>query len=309
MAAPIEPATIASLHPGERQLLRQLRLPADYIHTLHQVVKPLCQQLAEACQRQPAPLVLGLNGAQGSGKSTLAAFVQEGLRAGYALSSVVISLDDLYLTRQQRQRLAREVHPLLQTRGVPGTHDIDLGVNTVQQLLQASPQQTTAIPRFNKALDERCPEAEWDHHLGRPDLIILEGWCVGACPQADAALQTPVNALERNEDPDGLWRRYVNACLTAEYPALFSLIDRLVSLTIADFDQVYQWRAVQEHKLKAAQSQGMAEAELRRFIQHFERLTRHMMHDIPARADWVFDITRSSADRTTTDSHHRKDTP
>lgn len=309
MAASTDPEALALLHPEERQLLQQRQLPADYIHTLNQIVKPLCQQLAEACRRQPAPLVLGLNGAQGSGKSTLAAFVQQSLMAGYSLSSVVISLDDIYLTRQQRQRLARDIHPLLQTRGVPGTHDIELGVNTLQQLLQAAPDQETAIPRFDKATDERCPEAEWDHHLGRPDLIVLEGWCVGACPQTDAALQAPVNALERNEDTAGIWRRYVNQCLAVDYPALFRLIDRLVYLAVPDFNQVYQWRAVQERKLKAAQSRGMQEDELQRFIQHFERLTRHMMSDIPAQADWVFEITRSAADHTTTDSQHRKDTP
>jgi D-glycerate 3-kinase len=276
----------------EQQLLNDLQLPESYANTVNQVVVPLCERLTEVYRLQQGPLVLGINGPQGSGKSTLAAFVQARLRAEQDLSVVVISLDDLYLGRQQRQQLARDIHPLLQTRGVPGTHDIDLGVDTVQQLLQAGPEHITAIPRFDKATDDRCPPCEWEQHKGPVDIILLEGWCLGARPQPAAALQDSINALEENEDPKGLWRRYVNRCLAEDYPRLFGLLDQLVYLAISDFEQIYQWRCLQEQKLKAARHSGMTERELTRFIQHFERLTRHMMADLPSRADQVFAIER-----------------
>jgi len=239
-------------------------------------------------------LVLGINGPQGSGKSTLCAFIQCRIAEQFGLSSVVISLDDLYHTQATREQLAQTIHPLLQTRGVPGTHDIDLGVDTVQQLLQAGPEHITAIPRFDKASDDRCPPSEWEQHKGPVDIILLEGWCLGARPQNAAALRDPVNALERNEDPDGLWRHYVNTCLADDYPRLFGLIGHLVYLAIGDFDQVYQWRRLQEQKLKVTRGGGMNDRELSRFIQHFERLTRHMMADLPSRADQVFAIERST---------------
>ena len=285
---------LAAAKNQQQQLLTQLQLPASYRETLDRVVDPLCEHIARARQHKSTPLTVGINGAQGSGKSTLVAFVQQQLQLSYGYSSVVISLDDLYLTRAQRQALARDIHPLLQTRGVPGTHDIDLGINTLQQLRQADPEHTTGIPRFDKATDDRCTPSEWELHKGPVDIILLEGWCIGARPQNDAALREPVNTLEENEDPEGIWRRYVNTCLAEDYPRLFGLLDQLVYLAISDFDQVYQWRRLQEQKLKATRSRGMDDRDLIRFIQHFERLTRHMMSDLPNRADRVFAIARST---------------
>ena len=278
----------------EQQLLKDLQLPADYASTVSQVVIPLCEALTDVyrLRQSSLPLVVGINGAQGSGKSTLATFVQARLSAERGLSVVVISLDDFYLGRQRRQQLARDIHPLLQTRGVPGTHDIDLGVNTLQQLLLAGPEQQTAIPRFDKATDDRSPQNDWDPHRGPVDIILLEGWCIGARSQSPETLQVPVNALEKNEDSDGIWRHYVNRCLAEDYPRLFDFVDYLVYLAVGDFEQVHQWRSLQEQKLKAAGNGGMEDHELTRFIQHFERLTRHMMNDLPGRADQVFTIER-----------------
>src|SRR6185437_8649015 len=73
------------------------------------------------------PLVLGLCGAQGSGKSILARSLADRF-ASRGRRVAVLSLDDLYLTKAERSRLAQEVHPLLGTRGVPGTHDVALGL-------------------------------------------------------------------------------------------------------------------------------------------------------------------------------------
>lgn len=277
--------------------MRQLQLPADYLHTITTEIAPLCEQVHDLYRAQQCPLVLGINGPQGSGKSTFASFVQQRLHVLFGLSVVVISLDDLYLSRAQRQQLARQHHPLLQTRGVPGTHDVDLGIQLLQQLKQANPGQQTAIPRFDKARDDRCPRADWDQHMGRADIIVLEGWCLGAPAQNDSALQQPINRLEAKEDPDGRWRRYVNQRLREDYPRLFKQIDWLVYLSITDFEQVHQWRALQERKLTTDQPQPglMDSAGLCRFIAHFERLTRHMMHEMPSRADRVIAIAREAA--------------
>lgn len=229
-------------------------------------------------------VVLGIAGAQGSGKSTLA----EGLKArmdARGIACALLSIDDLYRTKAERERLAAQVHPLLRTRGVPGTHDVSLGLSVIAALERG---EAAALPRFDKGRDDRAPEAEWPTALAGTRLLILEGWCVGATPQTDAALAAPVNRLEAQEDADGRWRTYVNAALAGEYQALFGRLDALVLLAAPDFAIVAQWRGQQEAALRARVGDGegvMDAGQLARFIQHYERLTRHMLAEMPDRAD------------------------
>jgi D-glycerate 3-kinase len=229
------------------------------------------------------PVVVGLCGAQGSGKSTTAGRLAAKLAvSGHA--TAVLSIDDFYLTRPERIALAQNTHALLGTRGVPGTHDTKLMMRTLLRLLEADAADSVAIPKFDKARDDRVPEAEWTPHRGPVEVVLLEGWCVGARPQQDDALTTPVNELERKEDVDGRWRRYVNQRLASDYADLFRLLDLRVLLRAPDFATVHSWRAQQEAGLsRTGESMSpMNEHELRRFIAHFERLTRWILLDEPA---------------------------
>lgn len=231
------------------------------------------------------PLVIGLCGAQGSGKSTAAETVRVRLN-GAGIACAVLSLDDFYLTAAERHDLARTVHPLLRTRGVPGTHDIALAASTFDGLAAGRP---VALPRFDKARDDRAPESQWPLAPTHVQVVLFEGWCVGAVPESEAALREPINALEAEEDADGIWRRYVNAQLAGPYRALFARLDRLILLRAPGFEVVRAWRGQQERDLRrkggGRASIGMGEAELDRFIQHYERLTRHILAEMPARAD------------------------
>ena len=235
-------------------------------------------------------LVLGLCGAQGSGKSTLAAALSRRL-AEAGVTVAVLSLDDLYRTLAEREALARAVHPLLRTRGVPGTHDIALGLTVIAALERG---EAAALPRFDKARDDRMPRADWPRAPADTQVLVLEGWCVGALPQAPAALAEPVNELERREDAQGLWRGYVNRALAGDYQRLFARIDVLVFLAAPDFATVYDWRKQQEDALRMRVGDDapgvMADAALARFVQHYERLTRHMLADMPGRADMVVEL-------------------
>ena len=237
-------------------------------------------------QRQSArPLVVGLCGAQGSGKSTLAA----GLAARFD-RAVTLSLDDLYLDRAAREELARRVHPLLATRGVPGTHDPWLGVEVLSALSQG---QSVALPRFDKAHDDRAPHEKWPVVDAGCELIIFEGWCVGAHPQNEQDLVLAVNTLEAEEDSDGRWRRFVNDALGSSYQQLFAFIDMLVLLAAPDWDTVLDWRIEQEHQLRAANPGGrgvMDDDAVARFVSHYERLTRHILAEMPDRADLVLQL-------------------
>ena len=231
-------------------------------------------------RRDAAPLVVGLCGPQGAGKSTIAAALAADVRVA------VLSLDDLYLAPEARARLAAEVHPLFKTRGVPGTHDIALGVDVLARLIAG---ERVALPRFDKATDAPRPLADWPV-VARPDVVVFEGWCVGATAQDAAALVDPVNALERNDDRDGVWRRYANDALAGPYRALFAPLDRLILLRAPDFATVVAWRQAAER----AGPRAMDDAAVARFCAHFERLTRHVDAEMPARADLVLSL---AADR------------
>lgn len=197
----------------------------------------------------------------------------------------VLSLDDLYLTRDQRRQLARDVHPLLATRGPPGTHDVALGCHVLDALRAGA---DVALPRFDKLADDRAEDA-WTQAHGRVDLVLFEGWCLGAVPEDEAALATPLNALERDEDADGRWRRHCNEALRRDYPALWSRIDALWFLQPPDFEIVRTWRWQQEQAMVARDPLrgGMDRAQLDRFIQHYERTSRHLLATLPATADRV----------------------
>lgn len=242
------------------------------------------------------PLVLGICGAQGSGKSTLAGQLEERLtRRGLRTAS--LSLDDLYLGRAARRDLASSIHPLFATRGVPGTHDVALGLSVISALREG---EAVALPRFDKASDEPLAQTAWPLSPKRTDVLIFEGWCVGARPQDDAALVRPVNRLEREEDAEGRWRNAVNDYLSGPYQLLFAQIDRLVLLAAPGFEVVEGWRRQQEHDLRRKLSAegrdpdvAMTDMQIARFIGHYERITRHVLGSMPAYADLTITLDAS----------------
>ncbi|HSS14052.1 MAG TPA: hypothetical protein VLL04_09170, partial [Rhizomicrobium sp.] len=194
------------------------------------------------------------------------------------------------LPLSERERLGREVHPLLRTRGVPGTHDVALGLSLIDALTDGPTE--VSMPCFDKAQDDRAPATAWPRIAAPVDVILFEGWCVGALPQADADLVEPINALEREEDRDGFWRRYVNAELKGGYSRLFGRIDVLAMLKAPSFDTVYGWRSLQEKKLgDKVRSQGltgtriMGPQEIRRFLMFYQRLTEWILQEMPNRAE------------------------
>lgn len=228
--------------------------------------------------------VYGIAGLQGSGKSTLAAQLVALARAR-GIRAVALSIDDFYLDRPQREALARDVHPLLATRGPPGTHDVALACDTLDALARGAP---VALPRFDKIDDRRLPVASWATTDGC-DLVLLEGWCLCVPPQSAAELVAPLNALERDEDRDGRWRRHCNRALARDYPALWQRIGRLLFLQGPGFDVVPGWRRQQEHTLQLANPgrEVMQGAQVARFVQHFERVSRQALATLPGIADAV----------------------
>ena len=259
-------------------------LPPGYEAAARDVVGPLAGLLASLRESAAEPVVVGICGAQGSGKTTLALFLEAWLRRELDLGVARLSLDDLYLSKADRERLALTIHPLLRKRGVPGTHDVSLGMRLLEEL--RSTTGTVTLPRFDKAADDRAPASTWPTVATPVDVVLFEGWCVGARPQAAAKVLEPVNELEAEEDPDASWRRYVNDRLATEYARLFEELDALVLLQVPSFDKVLEWRGLQERKLTGS----VDDRQLLRFVRHFERLTRHTLETMPPYADVVIGV-------------------
>jgi len=283
----------SSLQTALDRFIERENLPADYAKTVELWFLPLAEQLLQLVAKSKQAPIVGVSGCQGSGKSTLASLLVLLMKEMMGVRAINLSIDDFYHTHATRQQLSKSVHPLLATRGVPGTHDVELALQTLKGLRQGG---QLAIPRFDKAMDDRKPVAEWPTVMTPVDLIVLEGWCLSVPAQHDNDLREPINALEIHEDTTAEWRRHVNKAIQTDYADFYGMVDFLVMLKAPDFAKVAEWRGRAEDKLAAAQVAGqgtrvMNKAQLERFIQHYERITRHGLKVLPELADVVFQLT------------------
>jgi len=141
----------STIQAESKRLIKKMQLPDSFVSIVNKIYLPLAEIIIN--RNQTEPLFISINGAQGTGKSTLTEFLKHLIEAESGLSVAGISLDDYYLTREERTQLAKDIHPLFATRGVPGTHDLSLMTNTISALRE---KKTCIIPRFDKAIDDRC---------------------------------------------------------------------------------------------------------------------------------------------------------
>ncbi len=269
-------------------MIEQMHLPASFKKIVQNIYLPLAQIIID--KKQQSPLLVSINGAQGTGKSTLTRFLKKIIESEIGGKVAELSLDDFYYTRRERQQLSMQVHPLFITRGVPGTHDTALLEYVLDALMTRQP---CSVPRFDKAVDERCEKSAWTDYNTPVDVILFEGWCNNSPVQSLQQLASPINELEANEDADGIWRHYANEQLNDYHHRVFKYADMNIMLNAQDFERIYDWRKLQEQKLKAsaaAQKHVMSDAQLKRFIQHYERISRHTLIHLPTTADVVLPI-------------------
>ena len=275
------------------RFIAEHRLPDAFRTTATDYYEPLAGWLRGRLS-PGTPFLLGINGAQGTGKTTLAEYLALALGESGERTVAILSIDDFYLTRAERQHLARTQHPLLAVRGVPGTHDIPMLRQTLRRLHDLEPGEQCRLPRFDKAADDRADEGRWPSVTGPVGLVVLEGWCVGSVAEPGERLDAPVNALETTRDPDARWRRYVNDRLASDYADLFAALDALVFLRAPSFDAVLRWRIEQEHKLAASVQPGapavMNDEQVREFVGYFERITRNNLEMVGSNADIVLEL-------------------
>ncbi|WDE14429.1 kinase [Thalassomonas haliotis] len=275
--------------------LENNRLSPDYLVSAEQHFSPLIKAIVAKYRASGKSTVfIGINGCQGSGKSTLSDYMTRVLIHEYQLNTVSCSLDDFYLDQIQRQQLAKSVHPLLASRGVPGTHNIALLGDTLEKLAKA--ETGFSLVKFDKASDNPLPHKLWPRVTSKIDVVLFEGWCWGTPPQQENELWFPVNTLEQERDRDAVWRKFVNHQLAQYYQPLYPYMDLWLMLKAPSFNCVYRWRLEQEQKLRqkliggSASNKIMTDSEIADFIQHFQRLTQHSLTSLPDKTDYLFNL-------------------
>ncbi len=246
---------------------------------------PICERIYQDYVKSKKIKIIGLTGGQGAGKSTITQIIKLILNYKYNLRVVYFSIDDFYLTLKERTNLAKNIHILFKVRGVPGTHNTQLLKKTFSDLTKKK-FKSILIPRFDKSKDDRFIKSKWQKINYQPQIIIFEGWCVGAKPQRNKDLIKPVNILERKQDSKLIWRNKVNQELKNEYRKIFDQIDKLIFLKVPNFESIYKWRFLQEKKLQLT-SKGkkiMSSKQVRQFIMYYERTTMQMLKNLPNKA-------------------------
>ena len=250
----------------------------DKVGKLNKFYLPLSEWIYSVYIKDRKIKIIGLSGGQGSGKSTITGILKFILKKKYGLNLCVFSIDDFYKTKSERKKMSEKDHPLFLTRGVPGTHDIQL-LNNILKKFKEKKFKNLLIPKFDKSIDDRSKKYKWQKIKKRPDIVILEGWCVGATHQKDSDLKKPLNSIEKKFDQKLIWRRKVNYYLKNQYKKIFKKIDKLVYLKAPNFSYIYKWRLLQEQKMKLTlkNKKTMSKQQVKEFIMFYERITKHMI--------------------------------
>ena len=250
----------------------------DKVGKLNKFYLPLSEWIYSVYTKDRKIKIIGLSGGQGSGKSTITGILKFILKKKYGLNLCIFSIDDFYKTKSERKKMSEKDHPLFLTRGVPGTHDIQL-LNNILKKFKKKKFKNLLIPKFDKSIDDRSKKFKWQKIKKRPDIVILEGWCVGATHQKDSDLKKPLNSIEKKFDQKLIWRRKVNYYLKNQYKKIFKKIDKLVYLKAPNFSYIYKWRLLQEQKMKLTlkNKKTMSKQQVKEFIMFYERITKHMI--------------------------------
>ena len=260
---------------------------------LNKFYLPISKMIAEDYLKKKKTKLIGLTGGQGTGKSTISNILKIILKESYKLETVIFSIDDFYKTLNERKKISKKISPLFLTRGVPGTHDTKMLFHCINNFKNNNFKRII-IPKFDKSIDDRCTKNKWLKVKKKPNIVIFEGWCVGATPQKNKDLNIPVNKLEKQKDNKRIWRQKVNSELKKDYNKIFNLIDKLIFLKVPSFKYVFRWRLLQEKKLRITGkgNKTMNDKQVENFVMYYERITKHMLKTLPKTANTVISIDK-----------------
>ncbi len=265
----------------------------DKLGQLDKFYLPISKMIKKEYIKKKKTQIIGLTGGQGTGKSTISNILKIILKEAYKLETVIFSIDDFYKTLKERKKMSKKLSTLFLTRGVPGTHDTKMLFQCIKDLKNNNFKRLT-IPSFDKSIDDRTKKSKWLKVKKKPNIVIFEGWCVGATAQKNKDLNSSINKLEKDKDKKKIWRKRVNTELKKNYKKIFELIDKLIFLRVPSFKYVFEWRLLQEKKLKIT-SKGnkiMTNRQIKNFIMYYERLTKHMLKTLPKKADTIISIDK-----------------
>ena len=254
---------------------------------------PMCFWIVKKASNKK-PYFVGLAGGQGTGKTTISSIIKIILEKNFKLKVFKISIDDFYKTRKERLNLSKKVHPMLATRGVPGTHDVHMMLKFFKKARSKNFKKID-LPNFNKATDGRFPKKNWYKIKEQPDVIIFEGWCVGAKAEINKTLKKPINFLEKVNDKKLIWRKHVNQQLKKKYKQLYSQLNCMIYLKAKNFSLLQKWRLKQEYKLwlktkKSSSHNIMSKGEVINFMQTYQRITENMFKKMPKYASIILNL-------------------
>jgi len=243
------------------------------------------------------PFIVGLGGGQGTGKTTITSIISIVLKKYFKLNVFKISIDDFYKTKKERILLSKKVHPSLITRGVPGTHDVSSMFSFFKRV-KSKNFRALKLPKFNKAIDDRYNKKLWHSIKKKPDIIIFEGWCVGARAEKNNSLKKAINSLERNNDKKLIWRKFVNQQLKLKYKKLYTQLDCMLFLKANNFRLLQQWRLKQEKKLwlkneRSRNNKIMNKKDVIKFMQTYQRITQNMLKHAPKYSSVILNLNRN----------------
>jgi D-glycerate 3-kinase len=207
------------------------------------------------------PLCVGVAAPQGAGKSTLCATLEQRLAAA-GLRAATLSIDDVYLTRAEQLTLAARhpSNPYLAVRGYPGTHDVALGVATVDRLLALREGERLLVPRYDKGAHggagERAPSEAWSTAEGPLDVVFFEGWMLAFEPAPPSAVLDDPNLARCND-------------LLRGYAPWRARVDRWVLFEGEAVDDVVAWRVDAERTRRTREGRGMGDDEAAAYIARF----------------------------------------
>ena len=235
--------------------------------TLWRFWLPLAMQLASLQQQLARPIIQGILGGQGTGKTTLAAVLRV-ILAHFGYRTLSLSLDDLYKTYAERQYLQQQDSRLI-WRGPPGTHDVELGKQLLDQFRQPNLSHPVLVPRFDKSAHQGIGDRTFPELVEAVDIVLFEGWFVGVRPLDSRVFEgtTPAPILTLS---DRLFARDLNNKLR-DYLPLWSCLDRLMILYPVDYRLSKQWRRLAEQQMIATGKAGMTDAQVDEFVEYFWR--------------------------------------
>ena len=279
------------------KFIKSQETKADKFKNKERMIKsfliPLCFWISKKAYKNK-PYFVGLAGGQGTGKTTISSLLKIILIKYFKLKVFRISIDDFYKTKKERIGLSKKIHPMLLVRGVPGTHDTNMMLNFFKKA-KSKNFKRLKLPTFNKAIDDRFNKKHWYDLKNKPDVIIFEGWCVGAKSEKNNTLKRTINSMEKAKDQKQIWRKYVNQQLKSKYKKLYSQLNCLIYLKAKNFSLLQKLRLKQERKLwlsskRKSNLKIMSKGDVINFMQTYQRITQNMFRYTPKYASIILNL-------------------